>query len=110
MYNGKKMQRGYNQAEILAKEISKYTQIEMYENILTRTRATKPQKDLMGLNRKKNLENAFKISKNVVKLRKILLVDDIYTTGCTIDECAKALLNAGADEVYYVSVCIGTGV
>lgn len=51
-----------------------------------------------------------KLVDNVVKYRKVILIDDIYTTGSTIDECAKVLLSAGVDKVYYISLSIGTGI
>lgn len=105
----KKIKRGYNQAEIIAKAFSRELGIKMYGNLLKRQKYTKPQKELNDIQRKKNLEKAFKITKNIVELKKAILVDDIYTTGNTIDACAKELLNSGVDEVYYLSISIGTG-
>lgn len=105
----KKLSRGYNQAEIIAKAFSKELGIKMYSNLLKRHKNTRPQKELNDIQRKKNLENAFKINKNIVELKKVILVDDIYTTGSTIDACAKELLNNGTEEVYYLSISIGTG-
>ena len=64
----------------------------------------------MKQQRKKNLEKAFKISSNVVEYKKIVLVDDIYTTGSTIDECAKVLMEAGVKEVFFISLSIGAGI
>jgi predicted amidophosphoribosyltransferase len=55
------------------------------------------------------LKKAFKIRKNVVKLNRVLVVDDIYTTGSTLDGVAEELLSSGVDEVYCLSVCIGKG-
>ena len=57
----------------------------------------------------KNLKNAFKLGSNTIKLNKVLLVDDIYTTGATIDACTKILMDAGVKEVYYTSIAIGKG-
>lgn len=105
----KKIGRGYNQAEVIAKAFSRELGIKMYSNLLKRQKYTRPQKELNDIQRKKNLENAFKITKNIVELKKVILVDDIYTTGSTIDACAKELLNNGAEEVYYLSISIGTG-
>ena len=59
--------------------------------------------------RMKNLKNAFISSKNVVKYRKVLIVDDIYTTGATFDECSRTLKENGVLEVYGISLCIGAG-
>lgn len=109
LHRKRQIRRGYNQAEIIAKIISKKTGIPIRTDILARVKNTKPQKELNDEDRKKNLENAFKIHKSIVKLKKIILVDDIYTTGSTIDACTKTLLRYGAVEVYFLSLSIGTG-
>lgn len=109
LHKKRKLKRGYNQAEIIGKRISKMTGIKQYNDILVRVKNTKPQKELNDEERRKNLENAFKIKKNIVELKKVILVDDIYTTGSTIDACAKVLLQNGVEEVYYISLSIGTG-
>ncbi len=109
LHRKKQLSRGYNQAEIIAKVISKQTGIPMNSKILMRIKNTKPQKELNDTDRKKNLENAFKINKSIVKLKKVILVDDIYTTGSTIDGCTEELIKGGIDEVYYISLTIGTG-
>ena len=57
----------------------------------------------------KNLEKAFKIAGNVIIYNKVLIVDDIYTTGTTIDACAECLKRAGVKEVYAVTLCVGRG-
>ena len=105
----KKRQRGYNQAQLLAAEIGKQSGLPVYPNLLKRTRKTKPQKNLNDTGRKNNLKKAFKTQENNVQLSRILLVDDIYTTGSTINEAASELRKAGIEQVYYVSVCIGRG-
>lgn len=109
LYRKKQIKRGYNQAEIIAKGLSEKLGIPMYTDILKRVVNTKPQKELNDIQRKKNLENAFIISRNIVRLQKVILVDDIYTTGSTIDSCARVLMESGILEVYYVSLSIGTG-
>lgn len=106
----KYLKRGYNQAEILAKELAKHCDVSMDPTVLYRCKDTKPQKEMTRENRKKNLENAFIISGNVVKYNKVILVDDIYTTGSTMDECAKALKSSGVNEVYFISQTIGAGI
>lgn len=60
--------------------------------------------------RLKNLSNAFQTSQSVVKYRHVLLVDDIYTTGATLDACTKALKEAGVSKVYGICLCIGIGI
>ncbi len=106
----KYQKRGYNQAELIAKELSVRTSIPIDTKLLYRSKDTKPQKEVNRETRKKNLENAFIIIGNVVKYKKIILVDDIYTTGSTIDECARVLKEAGAKEVYFISLSIGAGI
>ena len=101
--------RGYNQAEVLADAIGMQMGIPVDTSVLERCRKTLPQKELNDQERFRNLEKAFKIVGNVVKYKKIILVDDIYTTGATIDACAKQLLAAGAQKIYYAAVCIGKG-
>jgi len=67
---------------------------------LRRTRFTKPQTELSSEERKKNVRRAFEVVKpEAVKKRTILLIDDVATTGSTLNECAKALRRAGAEEV-----------
>lgn len=101
--------RGYNQAEVLAREIGRRTGLSVDTDTLVRTKKTTPQKELNDRERNINIENAFQIAKNDVKYKSVIVVDDIYTTGATIDECALTLKAGGADAVYFVSVCIGNG-
>lgn len=105
----KKRIRGYNQAELLAERIGRTLGIPIYPDYLGRSVDTSPQKELNDKERMKNLKNAFKIGQNKIKLKKILLVDDIYTSGATIEACTRVLLSAGAETVYYTSVAIGRG-
>ena len=67
------------------------------------------QKELNDVERKINLKKAFQLVPNIVKYRKILIVDDIYTTGSTIDAVAEVLLQAGVDEIYFLCISIGEG-
>lgn len=102
-------QRGFNQATLLAEEISTYIQVPVREGIVVRIRNTTPQKKLNDKGRQKNLKNAFKIAENSVKLKKIILVDDIYTTGSTVDAIARLLKQAGAEKIFILTLCIGKG-
>ena len=101
--------RGYNQSALIAKELSKLLNIPYCEKTVIRKRKTVPMKELNGGERQINLKNAFNIGNYDVKLKKIVIVDDIYTTGCTIDEIAKILKENGAAEVYFVTLSIGRG-
>ena len=110
IYKKKLKKRGFNQAALIGRELGKKLCIPVDEKYLSRVVNTKPQKEMSGLDRKKNVEKAFKIVENVVKYKKIILVDDIYTTGSTIDACARVLLAAGVEEIYFVSLSIGAGI
>jgi predicted amidophosphoribosyltransferase len=70
---------------------------------------TAPQKELNDKERTKNTKNAFQVTHNIVKYKRVLLVDDIYTTGATLDACSDVLTIAGAVQVYFAAVCIGRG-
>ena len=77
--------------------------------MVKRIRNTTPQKELNDVERKINLKKAFQLVPNIVKYRKILIVDDIYTTGSTIDAVAEVLLQAGGGEIYFLCISIGEG-
>lgn len=109
LYAARYRKRGYNQAALVAEEIGKILKIPVEEKLLTRTVNTAPQKELNDKERTKNTKNAFQVTHNIVKYRRVLLVDDIYTTGATLDACSDALTNAGAAQVYFAAVCIGRG-
>lgn len=109
MYRGKMKKRGYDQAECFAKALSRVFDIPNGGGILSRTRSTLPQKGLSGAARRLNLKNAFHIRGNLVQSKSILLVDDIYTTGATVDAAAEALRDAGAAEVHCMYICVGNG-
>ena len=106
----RRVKRGYNQAELIARELGEKLGISVDEKYLFRISNTRPMKELDKTGRKKNVEKAFIIYKNVVKYKKIILVDDIYTTGSTLDACSKVLLEAGASEIYFVSLSVGQGI
>lgn len=109
MYRDKMRQRGFNQAECIAVELSKLLGVGVEKNLIERVRNTKPMKELDDKERMKNLERAFNISEDSVKYKRILLVDDIYTTGATVDSCALLLKEKGVSKVYFAAVCIGNG-
>jgi len=96
--------RGYNQAELLAKKIGERMQLPVYDRLLVRVKNTVPLKEQNLKERQNNLKKAFLVSQNDVKLKTILLIDDIYTTGTTVDEAAVALLEAGAEAVYVAAL------
>lgn len=106
-YEKKKKLRGYNQAEVLADEILKYTGIPVEKDTIIRVKDTAPQKELNHKERKNNLENAFQKGKHIVQYKHVLVVDDIYTTGCTAEAVAAELRKQGVRHIYLLSVCIG---
>ena len=109
VHRQKKQKRGFNQAELLAKTIGQYLCVPCETKLLQRCINTLPQKEFSPSKRRKNLESAFKITQNSVKYKKVLLIDDIYTTGSTVDACADVLRQAGAEKVYFSSISIGLG-
>ena len=97
--------RGYNQAEELAKELSKIINIPVVSKNLIKTKPTNPQMELSKEEREKNLNNVFAI-KNPEEFsgKKVFLVDDVYTTGSTMQECARVLRKAGAKQVWGIAL------
>lgn len=107
LHNLKKAERGYNQSFYIAKGLSKELKINYAMGILKRKRYTESQTSKNISDRQSNVEDAFVVKhKKPVKGKNILLVDDVITTGATISECAKKLLNQGAKEVFAVSIAI----
>lgn len=109
VHASRRRRRGYNQAELVAAELSGLTGIKMCGKLVQRVRKTVPQKELTIQERQNNLKKAFNIRTNVVKLNKVILVDDIYTTGSTLDAVAMELKRHGVEIVYFITLCIGEG-
>ncbi len=109
MNRKKERRRGYNQAAVLAKELGRRLDLPVEIRAVERSEDTTPQKELSVSERRENLKNAFNIGKSVVKSKRILLIDDIYTTGSTMDAVSGTLLASGADKVYGLCACIGRG-
>lgn len=110
MYRKKKKKRGYNQAEILAREVGKRLDIPVRTDLLIRKRNTKPLKEMTPQQRRENLKDAFLAMPECKDYERILLVDDIYTTGSTVDAAAKILKQQGAGKIYFLTACTGTGI
>ena len=98
--------RGYNQAELLAFELSKLSGIPLRRDILFRLKKTAAQKALGPEARVRNLSHAFAVKGSVKGLKTVILVDDIFTTGSTIEACTRVLLAAGIRTVYGVTLCV----
>jgi len=99
--------RGFNQAEEIGKELAKFLKIPLIKDALVKIKETLPQIELPEEERKENIKDAFSIKNgNQILGKKILLVDDIYTTGSTL-ECAKVLKKAGAKEIIGIVIARG---
>ena len=96
------IKRRYNQAALLAQCLSKKTKLPVDTTSFKRTRATRPQGHMNMKDRRKNVGSAFAVAdvnRKVFEGKSIVLVDDVFTTGATVNECAKVLLEAGARSV-----------
>lgn len=94
-------ERGYNQSLLLAKKVSLISGKELCDKVVARTKATKSQTAMAHEKRRENLKNAFSVVEpQKIKNRSVVVVDDVMTSGTTLDEIAKSLLESGADSVY----------
>jgi len=101
----KKKQRGFNQAQIIAKELARLKGIEFVSGRLVKIKNVPPQTSLVVKDREKNVSGAFGILRGEdIKGKVVLLVDDVYTTGSTIRECSSVLRDAGVTEVKALTV------
>jgi ComF family protein len=114
----KKAQRGYNQAEMLADVVAEQIsaqggpasgwKLQKSYQIIKKIRKTKSQVSKSGKKRRENLKNSFKIiDKNIINNRNIIIVDDVTTTGTTLEECAKVLKVAGAKKIWGLVIARG---
>jgi ComF family protein len=93
-------ERGFNQSMILAKAIGKKYKISVNFSLLKRNKSTLKQTGLDKIQRQNNIRDAFTVTENAkAKGKNIILIDDVYTTGATINQCAKTLIKAGAGNV-----------
>lgn len=106
MYPRKQRERGFNQAADLADRIGKQLEIPTADWIVRKSRNTKSQKKLNAVERKQNLRTAFEVTERVDGL-KILVIDDVYTTGSTVEAMAHVLKKSGARMVFFVTLCTG---
>ncbi len=105
LHSKKLRERGFNQSELIAVELSTVLDRPMRSDLLKRVRHTESQTLLTAEERLRNVSNAFEVSSiENAKNKTLLLVDDLITTGSTFNECAETLLNAGANNVYALAV------
>ena len=99
--------RGFNQSELLCIFLSKKLKVPYIET-LKRVKKTSKQSEKSKEQRKISLKEAFTIKKssniNIIKAKNILLVDDVYTTGSTVNECSKIMLNFGVNKIYSITI------
>lgn len=108
LYKRKLRQRGFNQAEEIAKNISLETGGIFLKDVLAKTKPTKNQVELQKSQRKENIRGVFSCRKpDLISGKKIFLVDDVFTTGSTMEEAALALKRAGAKEIWGVVAARG---
>lgn len=107
IHPSRRRQRGFNQAELLAVGLGRKLGIPVSANMLIRNKNTVPQKQLNPGERLKNLGQAFEMGQKPSGIEAVILVDDIYTTGSTIEACTRMLKQMGVKRVYFISICIG---
>lgn len=105
LWKRKEEKRGFNQSAVIAGTASRLMNVPHIDGLLVRTRETAAQKGLDRDRRRENLRGAFQFNENYdINGMSVVLIDDIYTTGSTIYECAKTLYAAGAGEVLYIAL------
>ncbi|MDH7498586.1 MAG: ComF family protein, partial [Syntrophomonadaceae bacterium] len=104
------LERGFNQSEVLARYVARSLKLPRATDLLVRVKETPSQRELSRREREENLRQAFRVTEpERVKGKSVLLVDDVYTTGSTVRECAHALLAAGAIRVAVITWATGKG-
>jgi ComF family protein len=97
-------ERGYNQATLMARELARTLSLPILEDVLVRSRATKTQTQLSAAERRVNVVDAFTAEPALLAGRNLLLVDDVCTTGSTLQACADALRRGGAEHVHALTL------
>lgn len=108
MHKKKQVKRGYNPAALMAKEVAKGLCVPYNGQVLKRSSYQAPMNKLDRNQRKLNLINSYSIREAVqIQNKSILLIDDVYTTGSTADECCKILKEAGASQIFVLTLAAG---
>lgn len=108
LYPRKQRERTYNQSQILAESLARKLKLPSKPHILSRIRDTKTQTTLTASQRSQNVRGAFDVkNRDWIEGKTILIVDDVMTTGATVNECARMLKQAKASDVYVVTVARG---
>ncbi len=106
LHSTRERARGYNQALLLARALGAQSHLPVWEDTLTRVRATRTQIELDAAERQANVKDAFAADERVAGKR-LLLIDDVCTTGATMDECSAALKQRGAKSVWGLALARG---
>lgn len=109
MHPRKRRERGFDQSRLLARKVGALAGIPVETKALARNRYTLPQKQLDARERRANLRGAFSLREGVPIREPVLLIDDIYTTGATLDEVCRTLKRAGITRIYFLALCTGKG-
>lgn len=109
LHRKRKRERGFNQAEVLAEAVGRQLGIPIRADLVVRKKNTKPLKYENPEGRQNNLKKAFIMAQNDVKLKRVIIVDDIFTTGSTMDALSSVLRAAGIREIYFIALACGKG-
>ena len=107
LHAGRLKERGYNQAELIALGLGKRLGLPVEKELVGRVSFTRAAKRMSGLERARALKKAFKIMRNSVEWRNVLIIDDIFTTGATIDAVASVLRQAGVERIRFACAAAG---
>lgn len=100
MYKTKLQKRGYNQSELLARELAEKLEINIYKDVLGKIKNNQIQSSLNKIERENNIKNVYKLmNSSKIYNKKVLIFDDIYTTGATTMECARVIEKAGVKKI-----------
>ncbi len=114
LHFNKMKERGFDQAFLIARQVAKTLKLPLEGGMLRRVKATEPQATMTRTERARNIKGAFEVNRpELVSGKNILLIDDVFTTGATVNEAAKTLKKNGAGKVYVFTlgrVVVGKGV
>ncbi len=109
LHKSRYRERGFNQSQIIAEQVSKATGVALLKNALKRKKNTKDQTNLSPQQREENVRGAFLVTDpEAVKGKNVILVDDVITTGATLSECARMLKQAGAERIIGMTIAVVT--
>ena len=104
LHKVKKRMRGYNQAKLIGENFAKLMNFNFESSLIKRINFTKTQTKLTKLQREKNIKNAFEVSNaRKIKNKRFLIIDDVFTTGSTVNEISEILRNFNADKIYVLT-------